>query len=96
MTAEPLGYQGCLQSGEDVAAYPVPYWDLQFLLGFHRCNSMLLPLGFDGCISLWDVRFGANTERFQGSVPLSPHLCPLSVPKGGVCGVYSESPCSFP
>ena len=34
-------------------------------------------------ISLRDVRFGAYTERFQGLVPLSPHLCPLSVPKGG-------------
>ena len=34
-------------------------------------------------ISLGDVRFRANTERFQGSVPLLPHLCPLSVPKGG-------------
>ena len=43
-------------------------------------------------ISLRDIRFGANTERFQGLVPLSPHLCPLSVPKEGVCGVYSESP----
>ena len=37
-------------------------------------------------ISLWDTVFGANTERFQGLVPLLPHLCPLSVPKGGVCG----------
>ena len=30
-------------------------------------------------ISLWDVGFGANTERFQGLVPLWFHLCPLSV-----------------
>ena len=30
-------------------------------------------------ISLWDTAFGANTERFQGLVPLLPHLCP----KGG-------------
>ena len=44
------------------------------------------------CISLWDVTFHANTERFRGSVPLLPHLCPLSVPEVGVCGVYSESP----
>ena len=43
-------------------------------------------------ISLWDTAFGANTERFQGLAPLLPHLCPLSVPKGGVCGVYLESP----
>ena len=43
-------------------------------------------------ISLWDVTFHANTERFRGSVPLLPHLCPLSVPEVGVCGVYSESP----
>ena len=35
------------------------------------------------CISRGDVRFRANTERFQGSVPLLPQLCPLSVPKGG-------------
>ena len=35
------------------------------------------------CISLGDIRFCANTERFQGSVTLLPHLCPLSVPKGG-------------
>ena len=43
-------------------------------------------------ISLWDTGFPANTDRFQGLVRLSPHLCPLRVPKGGVCGVYSESP----
>ena len=45
-------------------------------------------------ISLGVVAFHANTERFQGLVPLLLHLCPLSVPKGGggVCGVYSESP----
>ena len=43
-------------------------------------------------ISLWDGQEHANTERFQGSVPSLPRLCPLSVPKGGVCGVYSESP----
>ena len=42
-------------------------------------------------ISLWDGTDHANTERFQGSDPLLPHLCPLSVPKVGVCGVYSES-----
>ena len=23
---------------------------------------------------------GANTQGFQGSVPLLPHLCPLSIP----------------
>ena len=43
-------------------------------------------------ISLGDVRFHANTERFQGLVPLWSHLCPLSVRLGGVCGSYSESP----
>ena len=42
-------------------------------------------------ISLWDTAFGANAERFQGLVPLLPHLCPLSVPEVGVCGVCSES-----
>ena len=40
------------------------------------------------CISLWDTAFGANTERFQGLVPLLPHLCPLSVPKGGGGGMW--------
>ena len=48
--------------------------------------------GGGGCISLWDVQFHANTERFQGLVPLWSHLCPLSVQLGGVCGLYSESP----
>ena len=43
-------------------------------------------------ISLWDVRFPANTERFQGLVPLWSNFCPLSVRLGGLCGVYSESP----
>ena len=28
------------------------------------------------------VGFYANTERFQGLVPLLPYLCPLSVPRG--------------
>ena len=50
------------------------------------------PLGKRTCISLWDGQEPANTERFQGLVPLLPRLCPLSVPKGGVCGVHSESP----
>ena len=52
-------------------------------------------LGYEAvgqCISLGDVRFHANTERFQGLVPLWSHLCPLSVRLGGVCGSYSESP----
>ena len=31
-------------------------------------------------ISLWDGGEPANTERFQGSVPLLPDLCSLSVP----------------
>ena len=43
-------------------------------------------------IILWDGTDPANTERFQGSDPLLPHLCPLSVPKVGVCGIYLESP----
>ena len=29
-------------------------------------------------ISLWDVGFYANTERFRVLVPLLPHLCLLS------------------
>ena len=43
-------------------------------------------------ISLRDVRFGANTERCLGSVPLLPHLCPLSVPKGGggMWGIFGK------
>ena len=47
-----------------------------------------------GCLAIYALGVGkicANTERFQGSVPLLPHLYPLSVPLGGVCGVYSES-----
>ena len=43
-------------------------------------------------ISLWDGGEGANTERFQGSSPLLPDLCSLSVPEVGVCGVYLECP----
>ena len=39
-------------------------------------------------ISLWDIRNGANTERFQGSVLLLPHFCLLSVPKGG--GIFGK------
>ena len=61
--------------------------------GFARL--VLLFGGMDAVrqrISLWDVRFHANTERFQGLVPLWSHLCPLSVRLGGVCGAYSESP----
>ena len=42
--------------------------------------------------SLSDVEEHANMERFHGLPSLLPHLCPLSVPKGWVCGVYSESP----
>ena len=34
-------------------------------------------------ISLWDNNITANTERFQGLVPLLPRFCPLSVPNGG-------------
>ena len=49
------------------------------------------PLNHWG-ISLWDVEERANTERFQGLSSLLPRLCPLSVPKGWVCGVYSENP----
>ena len=40
------------------------------------------------CISLWDAYFHANTEIFQGLVPLLPHLCPLSVPKGDMWGIF--------
>ena len=38
-------------------------------------------------ISLEVVGFYARTERFQGLVPLLPHLCPVSVPRGGGGGV---------
>ena len=44
-----------------------------------------LPTPAPASISLGDVRFHANTECFQGSVPLLPHLCPLSV-AGGIFG----------
>ena len=44
------------------------------------------------CISLGDGTEPANFVGFQGSVPLLPHLCQLSVQEVGVCGVYSESP----
>ena len=37
------------------------------------------PLCPSPTISLWDIGFGANTERFQGLVPLWSHLCLLSV-----------------
>ena len=48
--------------------------------------SYLVPI-----ISLWDTGFPANTERFQGLVRLSPHLCPLSVPKGGgMWGIFGK------
>ena len=43
-------------------------------------------------ISLGDGADYANFVGFRGSVPLLPHLCPLSVPEVGVCGVYLESP----
>ena len=43
-------------------------------------------------ISLGDYAVCANFVGFRGSVPLLPHLCPLSVPKVGLCGVFSESP----
>ena len=43
-------------------------------------------------ISLGAYNICANFVRFWGSVPLLPHLCPLSVPEVGVCGVYSETP----
>ena len=42
-------------------------------------------------ISLRDVESRANTERFQGSVPLLPHLCPLSVLKGGYMGYIRKA-----
>ena len=54
--------------------------------------SLSISLSLSLSLSLWDTAFGANTKRFEGLVPLLPHLCPLSIPKGGVCGVYSESP----
>ena len=42
-------------------------------------------------ISLGAVVFHANTERFQGLVPLLLHLCPLSVPKGGYVGYIRKA-----
>ena len=61
-----------------------------------QCFAITLarsPLVFAAsiCISLGDVA-DANFLGFRGSVPLLPHLCPLSVPEVGVCGVYLESP----
>ena len=57
------------------------------------------PLTRQGCIldkrrggvqhiSLGDGGDYANTERFQGSVPLLLRLCPLSVPEGGGGGMW--------
>ena len=40
------------------------------------------------CISLGDVDNCTNSVGFRGSLPLLPHLCPLSVPEVGVCGAY--------
>ena len=47
------------------------------------------------CFIYMDTSLGAYANCAKvvgvwGSVPLLPHLCPLSVPE--VCGVYSESP----
>ena len=43
-------------------------------------------------ISFGDGTNCANFVRFRGSQPLLPHLCLVSVPKGGGgCGAYSES-----
>ena len=47
-------------------------------------NIMKLSPGQTGISG--DTAFHANTERFQGLVPLLPHLCPLSVPKVGYVG----------
>ena len=43
-------------------------------------------------ISLGDRADYANFVGFGGLVPLLPHLCQLSVPEVGVCGVYLETP----
>ena len=45
------------------------------------CSNISLSLSLS--LSLWDGTDHANTESFQGSDPLLPHLCPLSVPKVG-------------
>ena len=43
-------------------------------------------------ISLGVDKFPANTERFQGLVPLLTHLCPLTVPeKVRICSVLAGS-----
>ena len=57
------------------------------------CPRWAIERGEWSRISLGVVGFYANTERFQGLVPLLPHFRPLSVPKGGsFCVVYLESP----
>ena len=40
---------------------------------------------------LGDVSFPANSERFPGSLPLLPDLCPVSVPEGGgIWGIFGK------
>ena len=57
----------------------------------HRARTVRAPCDNAPHISLWDVGFGANTERFQGLVPFLPHLYPLSVPKGGgYVGIFGK------
>ena len=71
--------QRCSQIRDCHAHMQAPVWNLD------RGHIFL-------AISLGDAADYANFLGFWGSVLLLPHLCPLSVPEVGVCGVYSESP----
>ena len=92
-----LGYGlGYKQGGGSLLREKCKQWRHHVLMSASSKNvqssSFAACVRFDVAISLGDIRFHANTERFQGLVPLWPHLCPLSVRLGGVCGSYSESP----
>ena len=50
-----------------------------------------MPLFLFCFAPLWDTAFHANTERFQGLVPLLPQLCSLECPKGGgMWGIFRK------
>ena len=48
------------------------------LLTFTAKGELKTECANNSVISLWDVGFPANTERFRVPVPLLPHLCLLS------------------